>query len=56
MLKLRLTFVSMMCQAVLTKWYDPIKEHDAIVQDVEEKMAVSKALAKVRSANFVKRG
>ncbi|GMI18801.1 hypothetical protein TrLO_g11878 [Triparma laevis f. longispina] len=34
---------------VLTKWFDPIKEHDSIVQDVEEKIDVSKALASVYS-------
>jgi len=33
--------------AVITKWYDPIKEHDEAVKDVEEKMEVAKALARV---------
>ncbi|GMH71338.1 hypothetical protein TrRE_jg6651 [Triparma retinervis] len=33
--------------AVITKWYDPIKEHDEAVKDVEEKMEISKALARV---------
>jgi ankyrin repeat protein len=32
---------------VVTKWYDPIKEHDEAVKDVEEKMEISKALARV---------
>jgi hypothetical protein len=36
--------------AVLTKWFDPIKEHDEIVKDVEEKQAVAKALARVYAA------
>lgn len=35
--------------AVITKWYDPIKDHDEMVKDVEEKMEISKALAKVYS-------
>jgi len=37
--------------AVLTKWFDPVKEHDEVVKDVEEKMDVSKALARVYAAS-----
>ena len=28
--------------AVITKWYDPIKEHDEAVKDVEEKVSLTR--------------